>query len=114
MHLRMRLGMWGCGGEREHAAAGPIPQLDLHSFACAPGTPLPAPGLDWVAANAQRPAVVTLSLGVPSGEWSAVLEDAVRAVTRRWGRAGGAPVRGLFANTQLAFHWRGLLAGGAV
>ncbi|KIZ00099.1 peptidase S8/S53 subtilisin kexin sedolisin [Monoraphidium neglectum] len=39
-------------------------------------------GLDWVAANARKPAVVTLSLGVPSGNWSAALEEAVRAVVR--------------------------------
>ena len=37
--------------------------------------------LDWVAANAARPAVVTLSLGVPAGNWSAALEAAVRAVS---------------------------------
>ncbi|GBF94509.1 peptidase S8 [Raphidocelis subcapitata] len=36
--------------------------------------------LDWVAANARRPAVVTLSLGVPAGEWSAAMEHAVRSV----------------------------------
>ena len=36
--------------------------------------------LDWVAANAQRPAVVTLSLGIPVGSWSQVLEDAVRSL----------------------------------
>jgi hypothetical protein len=40
-------------------------------------------GLDWVAANAKRPAVATLSLGVPAGNWSGALEDAVRGVVRR-------------------------------
>ena len=27
-------------------------------------------GLDWVASNARRPAVASLSLGVPVGNWS--------------------------------------------
>jgi subtilisin family serine protease len=36
--------------------------------------------LNWVAKNARKPAVVTMSLGVPSGEWSRELEDAVRRV----------------------------------
>ena len=35
-------------------------------------------GLDWVAANAVRPAVVTLSLGVPAGAYSRGMENAVR------------------------------------
>ncbi|KAI8469675.1 MAG: peptidase S8/S53 domain-containing protein [Monoraphidium minutum] len=38
--------------------------------------------LDWVAANARRPAVVTLSLGVPAGNYSRALEEAVRGVVR--------------------------------
>jgi subtilisin family serine protease len=36
--------------------------------------------LDWVRANAKKPAVVTMSLGVPSGPWSEPLEEAVRRV----------------------------------
>jgi len=35
--------------------------------------------LEYVRANAKKPAVVTLSLGVPAGEWSAPLERAVRS-----------------------------------
>ncbi|KAG2496997.1 hypothetical protein HYH03_005002 [Edaphochlamys debaryana] len=42
-------------------------------------------GLDWVAANARRPAVVMMSLGVPEGAWSAVLAEAVRALVARAG-----------------------------
>lgn len=37
--------------------------------------------LDWVAANARKPAVATLSLGIQTGSWSRVLEDAVRSLT---------------------------------
>lgn len=37
-------------------------------------------GLDWVARNAKRPAVATLSLGVSSGSWSRSLEEAVRSL----------------------------------
>jgi subtilisin family serine protease len=40
---------------------------------------------DWVAANARRPAVVTLSLGIAVGGWSRVLEDAVRGLVERFG-----------------------------
>jgi subtilisin family serine protease len=36
--------------------------------------------LEYVRREAKRPAVVTLSLGVPAGEWSATLERAVRSV----------------------------------
>ena len=45
-------------------------ERDEYSVRCA--------GLDWVAANAVRPAVVTLSLGVPAGAYSRGMEDAVR------------------------------------
>ena len=38
---------------------------------------LPA-ALDWLATNHVSPAVATLSLGVPEGQWSAVLSDSVR------------------------------------
>ena len=34
-------------------------------------------GLDWVAANYEKPAVVALSLGVSVGRWSQSLEDSV-------------------------------------
>lgn len=37
-------------------------------------------GLDWVASNAKKPAVASLSLGVPSGQWSRSLETAVQHV----------------------------------
>jgi subtilisin family serine protease len=43
--------------------------------------------LDWVAANAKRPAVASLSLGVPAGQWSRALEDAVKGLV-----ASGVPV----------------------
>ena len=38
--------------------------------------------LDWVAANAKKPAIATLSLGIQVGSWSRVLEDAVRSVVK--------------------------------
>jgi subtilisin family serine protease len=41
--------------------------------------------LDWVAANAKKPAVATLSLGIQVGSWSRVLEDAVRSLTTTYG-----------------------------
>eukprot|EP00873_Tetraselmis_striata_P003941 jgi/Tetstr1/424205/TSEL_014811.t1 len=37
-------------------------------------------GLEWVVKNAERPAVVTLSLGVPVGVWSRSLEEAIDRV----------------------------------
>jgi len=43
--------------------------------------------LDWVAANAKRPAVASLSLGVPAGQWSRALEEAVKGLV-----ASGVPV----------------------
>ena len=36
--------------------------------------------LDWVVRNATRPAVCTLSLGIPVGAWSRALEAAARRV----------------------------------
>jgi hypothetical protein len=36
--------------------------------------------LEWVANNAVKPAVASLSLGVPSGQWSRSLEAAVKNV----------------------------------
>lgn len=41
--------------------------------------------LDWVAAHAQKPSVVTLSLGIQVGSWSRVLEEAVRSLTTNYG-----------------------------
>lgn len=38
-------------------------------------------GLDWVAQNAVKPAVVSLSLGVPAGQWSQPMEDAIKHLT---------------------------------
>lgn len=40
-----------------------------------------AAALDWVAANAVKPAVVSLSLGVPAGSWSKPMEDAIVHMT---------------------------------
>ncbi|KAK9820620.1 hypothetical protein WJX72_012381 [[Myrmecia] bisecta] len=37
-------------------------------------------GLDWVAKNAVKPALVTLSLGISVGQWSRTLEEAVRSL----------------------------------
>ena len=39
-----------------------------------------APALDWLMQNATRPAVATLSLGIPIGAWSQSLETAVQQV----------------------------------
>lgn len=36
--------------------------------------------LDWVVRNATKPAVATLSLGIPTGAWSRTLEAAARRV----------------------------------
>jgi subtilisin family serine protease len=36
--------------------------------------------LEWVADNAVKPAVASLSLGVPAGQWSRSLEAAVKHV----------------------------------
>lgn len=41
--------------------------------------------LDYVRDNARKPAVVTMSLGVPSGPWSEELESAVRRVVAEAG-----------------------------
>jgi subtilisin family serine protease len=68
------------------------PALDVGPASCSTKSALfpPAPGprpraaLDWLAANARRPAVVTLSLGVPIGSWSEAMDQAVRSlVTKR-------------------------------
>ena len=37
-------------------------------------------GLDWVAQNAVKPAVVTLSLGIPAGAYSQTLDAAVLSI----------------------------------
>ncbi|GLC36543.1 hypothetical protein PLESTM_000458300 [Pleodorina starrii] len=42
-------------------------------------------GLDWVARNAQLPAVAMMSLGVPAGSWSTVLSDSVQSLVRKHG-----------------------------
>ncbi|KAG2449406.1 hypothetical protein HYH02_005555 [Chlamydomonas schloesseri] len=42
-------------------------------------------GLDWLAKNVKRPAVAMLSLGVPAGDWSRVLGEAVSALVSRHG-----------------------------
>lgn len=36
--------------------------------------------LDWVAANAKKPAIVILSLGIQVGSWSRVLEEATKSL----------------------------------
>eukprot|EP00890_Picochlorum_soloecismus_P006601 jgi/Picsp_1/766/NSC_04255-R1_alkaline serine protease len=41
--------------------------------------------LDWVAEHAQKPSVALLSLGIPTGSWSKILEDATRALVRDFG-----------------------------
>jgi subtilisin family serine protease len=41
--------------------------------------------LDWVAANARPPAVVSMSLGVASGDYSRAMEQAVRALVQTHG-----------------------------
>ncbi|EIE20313.1 subtilisin-like protein [Coccomyxa subellipsoidea C-169] len=41
-------------------------------------------GLDWVGRVAKPPAVATLSLGVPVGEWSRSLEEAARSLIRQY------------------------------
>lgn len=49
---------------------------------------LPFPSaLDWVAGHATKPAVASMSLGVPSGVWSQSLETAVKNLV-----AKGIPV----------------------
>ena len=51
--------------------------LDDHGLGTVSNT---VAGLDWVAAHAQRPAVVAMSLGVPAGAYSRALEAAVRSL----------------------------------
>jgi len=41
--------------------------------------------LDWVAANAKKPAIAILSLGIQVGSWSRVLEDTVRTLVKNHG-----------------------------
>ena len=41
-------------------------------------------GLDWVATNAQLPAVVTLSLGITKGSNSQALEQAVTSLIQNF------------------------------
>lgn len=45
-------------------------------FACST-----AAALDWVAEHAVKPAVVSLSLGVPAGAWSRPMEDSIQHIT---------------------------------
>ena len=59
--------------------------LDLHKQASVHATTQgsitdTAAGLDWVAANAQPPAVVMMSLGVAKGDWSQVIEATTRSL----------------------------------
>jgi len=42
-------------------------------------------GLDWVAKNHQKPAIVTMSLGVGLGHWSRALEEAVKNLVDDYG-----------------------------
>ncbi|KAG2433303.1 hypothetical protein HXX76_008369 [Chlamydomonas incerta] len=42
-------------------------------------------GLDWLAQHVKRPAVAMLSLGVPAGDWSRVLGEAVAALVGQHG-----------------------------
>lgn len=51
----------------------PVAHATVFGHACA--------GLDWVAQTAVKPAVVSLSLGVPAGQWSQPMEDAIKHLT---------------------------------
>lgn len=42
-----------------------------------------AAALEWLWSNAKKPAVATLSLGIPVGAWSKALETAVQNTLRR-------------------------------
>ena len=53
--------------------------LDAMEAASQQGLDLSA-GLDWVAQHAVKPAVVTLSLGIPAGAYSQTLDAAVRSL----------------------------------
>ena len=41
-------------------------------------------GLDWVASNAQLPAIVTLSLGISKGSASQALEQAITSLIQNF------------------------------
>ena len=47
------------------------------------GAALRAAALEWLWSNAKKPAVATLSLGIPVGAWSKALETAVQNTLRR-------------------------------
>jgi hypothetical protein len=55
-------------------------QLMLSSECAAVAVCCCCAALEWVADNAVKPAVASLSLGVPSGQWSRSLEAAVKHV----------------------------------
>jgi subtilisin family serine protease len=58
----------------------------MHAMRATPSAPFTrTPALQWVAENAIKPAVVSLSLGVPAGAWSRPLDDAVRHLTEALG-----------------------------
>ena len=75
--------------------------------------------LDWVAANAKKPAVVTLSLGIQIGSWSRVLEEAVRSLVQNHGitvtvAAGNSQVDACYvAPANVPGEWRCFLKWGA-
>jgi hypothetical protein len=63
-----------------------MPHMALHRslsvvHVCPARNPFIPAGLDWVAQNAVKPAVVSLSLGVPAGQWSQPMEDAIKHLT---------------------------------
>jgi subtilisin family serine protease len=42
-------------------------------------------GLDWVATHHEKPAIVTMSLGISVGSWSRALEEAVKNLVNEYG-----------------------------
>lgn len=57
-------------------------QADHQLHACAGSVSNVVAGLDWVASNAQLPAIVTLSLGISKGSASQSLEQAVTSLVQ--------------------------------
>ena len=77
-------------GQQQHAVLCPLAIGCLHAckqrlHPCLPTAPTThvaaaIAALDWVVRNATKPAVATLSLGIPVGAWSRALEAAARRV----------------------------------
>lgn len=64
------------------ACWGMLTRLSIQLHACAGSVSSVVAGLDWVAANAQLPAIVTLSLGISKGSASQSLEQAVTSLVQ--------------------------------